>query len=188
MSVRIIACLFVLLAFVAASPDSRGQARTQALPAVSIAVLDYQSVLKDAKAAQAIRQQIDGYRERYQDEIEQEERTLRQEEQELKRQRTLLTPEAFDERRQAFERRVIEVQRLAQDRTRSLDRSMNEAMSMLQATVIEIMEELSRKTGVNLVVDKSAVMVAATALDITDQVIEQLDRRLPTVEVPKPGG
>lgn len=164
-----------------------GPAAAADLPKAVVAILDYQYVMRESAAAKDIRQQIQTYRQTYQQGISDDEEALRREEQELKQQRAVLTPEAFDEKRQAFERKVIDMQRQVQDRTRQLDRSFNAAMSQVQDAVVPIVKELTTEMGFNVVVDKSQVLFAKKALDITEQVVAELDKQLPHVEVPKPG-
>lgn len=161
-------------------------AHAQKLPPAIVAVLDYQMVLRDAAAAANIRQQIEAYRKSYQDEIVLEEEKLRREEQELKRQRAILTPDSFEQRRTAFERKVIDVQRRVQDRTRQLDRVFDQAVNELRRALVPIVGELTAEQGFNIVVDKSQVLFASRGLDITQVVIKILNERVPHVDVPKP--
>lgn len=177
------AALCLLAAFWA---GAAGTAWAQQIPAAVIAVLDSQMVMRDSAAAKDIRRQIESYRKAYQADIAGEEQALRQEEQDLKSQRAILAPEAFEERRLAFERRVIDVQRRVQDRMRQLDRSFERAMKDVRDALIPIVADLTTKMGVNVVVDKSQIMFATKTLDITPQVIQQLDQKLPSVEVPQP--
>ncbi len=184
MRCRVLAAALCLLA--AAWTATGGQARAQEIPTAVIAVLDSQMVMRDSAAAKDIRRQIEAYRKAYQADIAGEEQALRQEEQDLKGQRAILSPQAFEERRLAFERRVIDVQRRVQDRMRQLDRSFERAMKDVRDALIPIVADLTTKMGVNVVVDKSQIMFATKALDITPQVIERLDQKLPGVEVPQP--
>lgn len=180
------ALMGVICLFAAAWAGSAGVARAQDIPSAVIAVLDSQMVMRESLAAKDIRRQIEGYRKAYQSDIAGEEQALRREEQDLKGQQAILAPEAFEERRLAFERRVIDVQRRVQDRMRQLDRSFERAMKDVRDALIPIVADLTTKMGVNVVVDKSQIMFAAKALDITPQVIQLLDQQLPNVEVPQP--
>ena len=169
------------LAAALASPASAAE-----LPPAVIAVLDYQSVLRESLAAKDIRRQIEAYRKAYQQEIARDEGKLREDEEELKRQRAVLAPAAFEERRRAFESRVIDLQRRVQDRTRQLDQAFDKAMGELRNPLIPIVKELTVQMGVNVVVENSQVLVVSKSLNITDQVIQRLNQRVPSVEVPKP--
>ena len=164
----------------------QGGAPAAELPAAVIAVLDYQFVMREATAAKDVRRQIQTYRAEYQKSIAAEEAGLRDEEQSLKRQRTVLSAEAFADKRREFERRVVDMRRRVQDRTRSLDRSYNVAMAELQKAVVPIVKQLTDEKGFNIVVDKSQVLFAKRALDITDVVLRELDAQIPRVKVPAP--
>ena len=156
------------------------------LPPARIAVLDYQAVLRDSAAAQGVREQIDELRKGYQEEMTREEEQLRAEEQELKRLRSTLSAAAFDERRRSFERRVQEAQRRAQGQARTLDRMFNQAMAQVRRQMAPIVADLTKDLGFNLVVDKSQILFAARALDISDEVADALNAKLPSLDVTAP--
>lgn len=156
------------------------------LPPAQIAVLDYQAVLRESLAARQVRRQIDEYRKSFQEEMTREEEQLRGEEQELKRLRATLPAAAFDERRRSFERRVQEAQRRAQNEARSLDRVFNQAMSQVRRQMAPIVADLTKQLGFNLVIDKSQILFAARALDISDEVAAALNDKLPLLEVERP--
>ena len=59
-------------------------------------------------------------------------------------------------------------------------------MDQIQGTVIPIVQAMTKAEGYTLVVDKSRVLFASRALDITDKVLLKLNRKLRTVTVPKP--
>lgn len=156
------------------------------LPPAQIAVLDYQAVLRDSLAAQEMRRQIDEYRKEYQEEMTREEEQLRGEEQELKKLRGTIPAAAFDERRRSFERRVQEAQRRAQDQARSLDRMFSQAMGQLRRHMAPIVADLTKQLGFNLVVDKSQILFAARALDISEEVAAALNEKLPHLDIARP--
>ena len=161
-----------------------GQPSAQQLPPTVAAVIDYQQILRDASAARSIREQIEVRRKAYQDEISAEEERLRQAEQELGKQRSLLAPEAFAERRREFEKEVAEVQRLVQERRRELDRISAAALGEVKQALIDIVTGLAEERGFNLVLPSSEVLFFARKIDLTDTVLAELDARLPRVEVP----
>lgn len=153
---------------------------------IKIAVIDINTILREGKAFQAIRDQISKYRETFQSEIQKEEEALRNANQELARQRTLLSPEAFAEKRQEFEKRVAEAQRLVQQRKVNLDRVQAETMGNIQNILNEIVTNMSQEMDISLILRKDQTILAVKALQITQQVLERLDAQLPTVNVPKP--
>jgi Skp family chaperone for outer membrane proteins len=157
--------------------------RAQQLPATVAAVIDYQRILRDAAAARSIRKQIETRRKAYQSEISQEEQRLHEADKEFARQRSLLTPEAFAEKRRAFEADVSEVQRLVQQRRRELDQVAEAALNEVKTALIEIVTGIAEERGFNLVLPSSEVLFFARKIDLTEEVLAKLDARLPDVTV-----
>ena len=154
---------------------------------IPIAVLDVQAILRNASAVKNIRDQITKYGNQFEKEIEKERGDLRKANQELARQRTILSPEAFAEKRRKFEQRVVEVQRLVQQRQRELDKSRKEAMSAVNNVYIEIVTALAAEQNLALILRKSQMAYSAPTLDMTKEILALLDKKLPTVKVAKPG-
>jgi outer membrane protein len=177
----ILAIVAIALGFVPGrGPDA---ARAQQLPPAVAAVIDYQRILRDAAAARSIREQIENRRKAYQGEISKEEQRLHEADKEFARQRSLLTPEAFADKRRAFEEDVSEVQRLVQQRRRELDRVAEAALNEVKTALIEIVTGIAEERGFNLVLPSSEVLFFARKIDLTEEVLAKLDARLPDVEV-----
>lgn len=181
---------FLLVAAMAALlPAVAGaQSATKTPPAV-IAVIDGQRVNREAAALKNARQQLEQYRFNFQSEIAKEEEKLRAEEQELARQRSVVTPEVFEQRRQAFQAKVIDLQKRIQERSQSLEKMLNGVREQVTAQVIEILRELSKERGFNMVLDRAQVQIfIGDSIDITPEVLKRIDQRLPTVKVALPAG
>ena len=151
------------------------------------AVLDVQKILRNAKAVKNIRDQITAYGTNFEKEIEKERNELRKANQDLSRQRTILAPEAFAEKRREFEKRVVEVQRLVQQRQRELEKSRGTAMLLVNKSYIEIIANLAEERNLAMIIRKNQTAYAAPTLDVTNLVLTRLDKKLPTVKVDKPG-
>jgi outer membrane protein len=176
----------VLLAVFIGVAGLSSVARAQQLPTTIAAVIDYQRILKDAAAAKSIREQIATRRQAYQDEINQEEQRLREADQSFAKQRSLLTPEALAEKRRDFEKEVVDVQRLVQERRRALDRASAIALNEVKKALIDIVTGIAEERGFNVVLAASEVLFFASEIDITGEVLAKLDGQLPEVAVPDP--
>jgi Skp family chaperone for outer membrane proteins len=160
-----------------------GVLHAQQLPPTVAAVIDYQRILRDAAAARSIRAQIESRRKTYQGEISKEEQRLHEADKAFAKQRSLLTPEAFAEKRRAFEEDVSEVQRLVQQRRRQLDQVAEVALNEVKTALIEIVTGIAEERGFNLVLPSSEVLFFARKIDLTEEVLAKLDARLPDVVV-----
>ena len=178
---RLLAAL--LLALAVAGVGAPGPARAQQLPATVAAVIDYQRVLREAAAARSIREQIETRRKAYQEEISREEQRLHEADKAFAKQRSVLTPEAFAEKRRAFEQEVVEVQRMVQERRRALDEVSAQALNEVKKALIEVVTSIADERGFNLVLPSSEVLFFSRRIDLTEEVLAKLDARLPDVRV-----
>lgn len=157
------------------------------VPPAVIAVIDIQRIMRDASAHKGARQQLEQFRNSFQAEMAKEDEKLRAEDQELVRQRSILTPEVWDQRRQAFQTKVIEVQRRVQERSQAVDKSMAGVREQIAQQVVKILEELGGERGFNMVLDRSQMhVIIGDNIDLTVEVLKRLDQRLPSVKVSLP--
>lgn len=160
------------------------EAGAQALPESRIAIVDYQLIQKSSTAVVHMQKQIEERRVRYQEGISLQEKELRATDQELVRQRSVLTAEAFALKRREFEAKVAQVQREVQDRKRELDKVFKYVMNQVQLVINDIIAELSKEKGFNLVLSSQQIVFAKKSLNISADIITILNERLPLVEVP----
>jgi len=179
--------LTILLALLVVLPGNlraqTDQTPSSQLPEAIIAVIDYHRIMREAKASQSIRSQIEAKRVVYQEELTAQEEMLVEEEQTLKKQRTLLSPEAFSEKRRVFEEKYGEVQQLVQSRRRELDRLTALATDQVKRVLITVVSGLVDEYGFNMVIAHSEVLFFSPRLDLTDRVLQQLDAQLPSIEL-----
>ncbi|MGD9511913.1 MAG: OmpH family outer membrane protein [Geminicoccaceae bacterium] len=154
------------------------------LPPAVAAVIDYQRILRDARAARAVRDQVENRRRLYQEEIAKEEQRLHEVDKQLAAQRNVLEPDVFDAKRQTFERDVAAVQRMAQERRRQLDQVAAAALNEVRSAMIEVVGELAQSRGFNLVLPSSGLLLFSPDIDLTEDVLVRLDQQLPNIKVP----
>lgn len=155
------------------------------LPPTVAAVIDYQRILRDARAARAIRDQVEVRRKLYQDEIAKEEQRLHELDKDLALRRSTLPPEEFAEQRNAFESDVANVQRMAQERRRELDQAAAAALNEVRTAMIQVVGDFAEIRGFNLVLPSSGLLLFSPKIDLTDEVLARLDQKLPNVKVPE---
>jgi outer membrane protein len=160
-------------------------ASAQGLPGV--AIIDVQRLQRDAAASKSIKAQLEKQFAVHQQEITKQENELRSAEQELSRQRTLISPEAFAERRRQFETKVANLQRDVQNRKRELDKSELAAQRTVEQALADIVQQLVTERKLTLVLSKNQTIFAAPEFDMTEEVMKRLNAKLPSVKVPPPG-
>ena len=156
-------------------------ALAQAQPTV-IAFVDVPRVLKDSAAAKSARDQLTRQQGIYEAEIKASEDKLRAEDQDIQKQRATLTPEALQKRVRDFQAKV-EAARIQFDRRRNqLAFAQDDAMRQMQPAFQKICGDVAKEVGATVVLDSSRVLVSASNLNITDKVLQRLDKQLPSVK------
>lgn len=170
-----------------AAPAAPAPAATPAgpLPPVVAAIIDYTKVMRESKAAKGIRDQVESRRKLYQEQIAKEEQRLDGVQKDLAKQRGVLSAEAFGKKRDDFQKQVLGVQRMVQERRRQLDQVSAAAYNQVKSAMVQIATDLSATRGFNVVLPSSTVLLYSPQIDLTDEVIRRVDAKLPSVKVPE---
>ena len=182
----LLACALLALAIVI-SPARAQQAAAPTAPAgLKVGVIDIDQIRRDSTAVKDARDQIAALQSTIQAEIQKEENELRDANQELARQRTLLSPEAFNEERRKFEARLVEIQRKVQERRQELDDIQNDVMRRMNEAMAEVVVEIAQEQGFTLILRFDQSVFVGQDLLITKVVLDRLNKKLPSIKVAEP--
>lgn len=157
------------------------------LPYAQVAVVDIPTILQQATSMQTIQRQLDVQKEQLQRDVAHQQEGLRTAEQELARLRQTVSVDEFDRKRTEFETQVSATGRALQERTRRLDIAFNQARNNVINTLDQVIAEVAKETGATLVISRQFIVYQASgAADITAEVLERLNSRLPEVPVSVP--
>ena len=171
----------------AAQPAAQSVAKPgEPMPGPVVAVVDIDRIRENSTAAKSVRDQLEKHRSTFQDEISKQENELRNAEQDLNKQRSVLSLDAFNQRRQQFEQRVADVQRQVQSRRRQLETAMANSMTEVNKAVVDAVQEVATSHGANLVLPKSQIILVDKAMELTEDVLTMVNKKLPNVRVTLP--
>jgi Skp family chaperone for outer membrane proteins len=174
----LVAVAFLLSAVALGAP---GAAMAADQPPAVVAVVDVQDILRQSTAMTSIQNQVEKKRSEFQGEVSAQEKRLRDQEQELKRQQSVLAADAFETKRRDFEAQVTAVQRQVQERRRVLDQAYGKGLRAVQQELANIIAGVAKKRGLTLVLPAGQTLFADPALAITGEVLAQLNKNLPSV-------
>lgn len=152
----------------------------------AIAVVDVQGALRESDAAKKIQALINKRRQDYQRQVTEEEQALRQSEQDLQQQRSILSPDVYQQRLREFRDRVAEVQKSVQQRRRALDQAFTMSMNKVRDALVTVIAEIADERGAKVVLFKDHIVIAEKSLDISEEALHRLNDRLPSVPVDLP--
>ncbi len=158
----------------------------QSLPPAVIAVIDSRMVRFNSAAGKDIQNQLDAIRTKFQTEIAEQEKTLKEEETTLKAQRAILPKDAYDAKVNDFQNKVLTVQRQVQIKNKQLETALGNAQNELQRALKPILQKILKDHKATMIMDVSLVIEKTSGLDVTTKVIEALDLVLPNIKVELP--
>lgn len=151
-----------------------------------VVILDNVAVEREGKAFQSVRAQHDRALQAQQAEVTKMENDLRAADQDLAKQRTVLSPEAYGDRRRDLERRFTDAQQLVQNRRRDIDQAAGDGYNKIVNGMLEVVAGLAQDNDYKVVLSRAQVIVSEKTLDITGEVIQRLDKKIPTMAVSVP--
>ena len=150
-----------------------------------LAIIDVQKILRESEAVKALTATIEEQRDKYQEELRQKEGALRAADQELARQRTILSAEAYAEKRRELEQQVASLQRQVQERKKGLDQLFGQGMSQVQNELANVAKEIAEERGLDLILSRATVVIVKPKFDVSNEALQRLNARLKSVSLPK---
>ena len=144
---------------------------------IKLGVVDLNEITRKSLMSKDIARQIDAKRRAFRDEIKNEEEKLRLDNDELQKQRVLLSPQALQDKFRALQRRQTALQRKVQQRNQEFIRLRSFATREFGKERAKAVMDVSKKHQFTLVIRRREVVVRADFLDITGLVLETLNKR-----------
>lgn len=168
-------------------PELPALPKGAAPPAPVIGVIGLPEVMRASIAAQAADRVIGERRDKLNEDAQKEQMVWRDLQQSLARDRAKLTPDQIRARERELQERITAAQRSFRDRNRIIQEAAQYAINQVQASLIAVIRQVSESRGMNLVLHRSQVALNVNEFDISEQVAEQLNKLLPSVNVPADG-
>ncbi len=141
-----------------------------------VAVVDGGKLTQAAKAMKSAQDEAEKLAKRFDADFAAEQKKLQAEYQQLEKDRLKITGQEYDQRLQKLNARFAEVRRTAQIRQEQMSRAVRVVQLQFRNEVVKVIQAMSVEAGYTLVVEKSAILHSAAQLDITDKVLERLDK------------
>ena len=156
-----------------------------------MAVVRMDAIQTDAKVLQDLRKQRESYETRLRDELTAEQKKLEKEKAEIEKSQDVLSRDALQRRVVDYQSRVTKLQRDLNERAQSVEASFQKALAEIQAKHLDpVIEGIIAKKNLTLVIDGRFARMGANTenLDITDEVVSALDKKVSKVKMETPKG
>ena len=151
-----------------------GRFATGAVPAPKIGVIDIDNTLSTTPAGKRANDAFEKTRKAKQVELDKQQEDLKRAEADLEKQKAVLKPEVFTQKREELEKKFVALQQtyvklerdLAGERTKLIQDLLKQASPKIEA--------LAKAEGVNIIVDREAVVWADKSVDLTQKLNDEM--------------
>ena len=148
-----------------------------------IVVLDMKFVLNNSKAGKGAQDYLKKTLAQKQKKFQEMEKSLKKEESDLLAKKTIIEKEEYQKKTDALRKKVIDYQ---SQRRASLDKiavQRTEARQKLLEKIDPILNNYIKENGIIMVLDKKNILGGNVELDITNIIIEKLNKELPSLNL-----
>ncbi len=153
-------------------------------PVAVIGVLSVPEVMQKSTAAQGVQAVIRQRQEELAQEAQAARDKIQAEQAQIEADRSTLTDAQLASKEQALRDEVAATQTSFQERNQAIQNSGQAALGIIESELIAIIRQEAEARGMNLVLHREQVALNVDAFDITDAVVTQLNKLLPSVPVP----
>jgi outer membrane protein len=150
------------------SPLLDGLAKS-AVPAPKIGVIDLDNTLSTTPAGKRANDAFEKTRKGKQSELDKKQEELKRAEADLEKQKAVLKPEVFESKRQELEKKFVELQQVYVKLERDLAGERTKLIQDLLKQAGPKIEQIAKAEGVNLIIDREAVVFADPTVDLTQK-------------------
>ena len=156
-----------------------------------IAVIRMDGIQTEASVLKNLREQKESYENKLREELTQRQKDLEAEKKEIEKSQEVLSQEALQRRVVDYQNKVTKLQRDLTERAQSVEMAYQKALNEIQTKHLDpIIEGIIDKKNLSLVIDGRMARTGKNVenLDITDETIKALDKKISKIKMEKPQG
>jgi len=154
-----------------------------AAPLARILIIDLRRAVAASKVGQSIQDQVNALKKQAQVELNGEAQGLQRDRQQLMQQSAILAADVKARREQDFKARVAAFEKKLNARGQLIQGGMLKANQQVEQALGPILQGIMQERQATVMLDRSAVLLAPNAIDVTGIVVQRLDMKMPTVKV-----
>ncbi len=141
-----------------------------------IGFVDLQKTLFETPAGKAARKRFEAEKAKKQKALDKKQKDLQEYAAELEKQRILLEskPDKLSERERELQKRYVDVQQTYAKLERELSESQTRLIQEILGKAAPVIKKIAKAEGYTMILDRSAVLWAADATDLTEKVNRQI--------------
>ena len=156
-----------------------------------IAVISMDKIQMEAKVLEDLHKQRASFENKLKTKLEKEQKSIEKEKADIEKSQDVLSQEALQRRVIDYQRRVNEFQRHLSESAQSIESSYQDALQTIQKKHLDpVIQGIIAKKKLSLVIDGRMARTGENVkdLDITDEVVKALNKKVSSVKMATPKG
>jgi len=153
-------------------------------PVAVVGVLSVPEVMQKSTAAQGVQAVIQQRQAALGADAQKARAKIQSEQQQIVAQHSKLSDAQLEVKEQSLRNEIAATQTKFEQRNQAIQNSGQAALGSIESELIAIIRQEAEARGMNLVLHREQVALNVNAFDITDDVVAQLNKLLPSVTVP----
>ncbi|MBH9972959.1 OmpH family outer membrane protein [Commensalibacter sp. M0391] len=159
-------------------------AKSNPPPQAVIGVISVPDVMRQSTAYLEASKLLEARRDNLQQDVQKEQKVWRSEQQQIQAKARTMTSEQIQSRARQLQARVLKAQKDFRNRSRIIQEAAQVSFGQIERELIQIIQNVASSHNMNLVLHREQVALSVNELDITNDVLKELNKNLPSVFVP----
>ena len=149
----------------------------------SVLVVDTQILLEKSTAIIKVKEQLEKKAEEFKKDSSAKETSFKKRFEDLEKQKSVLSKDAFEQKNNELAKEFGDAQKKVQESRALLEKVYGESMQQFEKGLAEVISSIVAKENASVVIPKAQLLFSSPNLDITSQVLDALNKKLPTIAV-----
>jgi outer membrane protein len=155
------------------------QLGVSAVEPIKIGVVDFQRCIQESNEGKRIDESLKNKQAEMQKEVDKKRQELIDMQKDMDKQNLMLSMDAKNEREKEFEKKQRDLQYLMQDLNEEYKKLQTDARISILTTINGVVDTIAKQQKFDLITERANIMYFAKELDITDQIITELNKIKP---------
>ncbi len=151
-----------------------------------VGVVDMRKILNESTAYQGVVEQFEDIRRKQRNRMTKKEDELRDEENNLFKQKNIISKEAYSKKLKDLTNKVNLLKKETNDEIKKYEISFEKATMKIQSSLVDVLAKIANDKQLDLVLAKDQVLLVGKDIDLTDESIGKLNEILPKLKFDTP--
>lgn len=157
-------------------------AQQQPVPVV-VGVVNADMILQDSKAGKSLKGQAEAQQKAIKSDYDKQQKAFDDAARKLLQQRDTLSADDFQKKKEEIRQQGDRQTKALNDRQHALDRGIAKGQEQIVQALVDVVKDVAKAHGLTLVVSKAVTPYMDPSYDISPEVMQKLNTKLPTVKL-----